>query len=80
MYIMNKNMLISIMKLHGDNQSDLAKYIGISLQRFNAKINQTGGAKFDMIEIGKIKKKYNMTAEQVDLTFFTTDVSYEDTK
>ena len=67
---MNKNMLISIMKLHGDNQSDLADYLGISLQRCNAKINQTGGAKFDMIEIGKIKKKYNMTAEQVDLTFF----------
>ena len=77
---MNKNMLISIMKLHGDNQSDLADYLGISLQRCNAKINQTGGAKFDMIEIGKIKKKYNMTAEQVDETFFALDVSSEDTK
>ena len=77
---MNKNMLISIMKLHGDNQSDLADYLGISLQRCNAKINQTGGAKFDMIEIGKIKKKYNMTAEQVDETFFASDVSSQDTE
>ena len=77
---MNRNMLISFMKLHGDNQSDLADYLGISLQRCNAKINQTGGAKFDMIEIGKIKKKYNMTAEQVDMTFFANDVSKTDTE
>ena len=66
---MNKNMLVSIMKLHGDNQADLAEYLEISLQRCNAKINGTGGAVFDMIEIGKIKKKYNLTAEQVDLIF-----------
>ena len=67
---MNKNMLISIMKLHGDNQSDLAEYLGISLQRCNAKINGTGGAQFDMGEIKKIKQRYDMTAEQVDTTFF----------
>jgi hypothetical protein len=77
---MNKNMLISIMKLHGDNQSDLADYLGIALQTCNAKINQTGGARFDMIEIGKIKRKYNMTAEQVDMTFFASGVSCEDTE
>lgn len=75
---MNRNMLISIMKLHGDTQADLADYLGISLQRCNAKINQTGGARFDMIEIGKIKRKYNMTAEQVDMTFFAVDVSCQD--
>ena len=63
------------MKLYGDRQEDLADYLGISLQRFNAKINQTNGARFDMLEIGKIKKKYNMTAEQVDATFFAVDVS-----
>ena len=68
------------MKLHGDNQSDLADYIGISLQRFNAKINGTGGAVFDMVEIAKIKKKYNLTAEQVDLIFFASDVSSQDTE
>lgn len=67
------------MKLHGDNQSDLAEYIGISLQRCNAKINETGGAEFDMSEIGKIKKKYNLTAELVDMIFFADDVSYKDT-
>ena len=75
---MNKNMLISFMKLYGDTQTDLAEYLGISYQRCNAKINQTGGAKFDMIEIGKIKRKYHMTAEQVDMTFFAVDVSCQD--
>lgn len=77
---MNKNMLISVMKLHGDNQADLADYIGISLQRCNAKINGTGGAVFDMVEIAKIKKKYNLTAEQVDLIFLAQDVSKTDTE
>ena len=77
---MNKNKLISIMKLHGDTQADLADYIGISLQRCNAKINGTNGAVFDMVEIAKIKKKYNLTAEQVDEIFLTQDVSCEDTE
>lgn len=77
---MNRNMLVSFMKLHGDNQSDLAEYLGISLQRCNAKINQTNGAEFDMTEIGKIKQKYNMTAEQVDMTFFANYVSKTDTE
>jgi hypothetical protein len=63
------------MKLHGDTQGDLADYIGISLQRLNAKINGTNGAKFDMDEVKKIKMKYNLTAEQVDMIFLTPNVS-----
>ena len=77
---MNKNMLIGVMKTHGDNQSDLAEYIGISLQRCNAKINGTGGAVFDMVEIAKIKQKYNLTAEQVDAIFLAQYVSKTDTE
>ena len=76
---MNKNVLISIMKLHGDNQSDLAKYLGISLQRCNAKINETDGAEFNQREIKRIKRKYNLTPEQVDMIFFADDVSCKDT-
>ena len=67
------------MKKHGDNQADLAEYIGISPQQFNAKLNRTNGAKFNQDEIKKIKKKYNLTAEQIDYIFFTVDVSCEDT-
>ena len=66
---MNKNELVSVMKKHGDNQADLAKYIGISLQRFNAKINEKDGAEFTQSEIAKTKEKYNLTDEQVVIIF-----------
>lgn len=72
---MQKNELVSVMKKHGDRQEDLANYIGISLQRFNAKINEKDGAEFTKGEIQKIKEKYNLTAEDVDLIFFNNDVS-----
>jgi hypothetical protein len=68
------------MKLHGDNQSDLAHYLGISLQRCNAKINETNGAEFDQGEMKKIKRKYKLTPEQVDMIFFADDVSEMDTE
>ena len=72
---MQKNELVSVMKKHGDRQEDLANHIGISPQRFSAKINEKDGAEFTKGEIAKIKEKYNLTAEQVDTIFFTQDVS-----
>ena len=72
---MNKNALVSKMKLHGDRQEDLAKHIGISPQRFSAKVNGTGGAEFTQGEICKIKGKYNLTSEEVNEIFFVDDVS-----
>lgn len=72
--MLNKNMLVSKIKLYGDNQSDLAEYIGISPQRLNAKLNGTGGAEFTRPEIAKIKEKYNLTDEEVVKIFFTNDV------
>lgn len=73
--MLNKNLLVSKMKLHGDTQADLTKWIGISLQRFNAKLNGTGGAEFTHSEIMRIKEKYNLTAEEIDKIFFDKDVS-----
>ena len=67
---MNKNKLVSKMKLFGDRNEDLAKAIGISQQRFSAKLNGTGGAEFTMSEIRIIKIRYNLTAEEVDDIFF----------
>lgn len=72
---MNKNLLIGIMKLHGDNQADLAKYIGTSLSRLNAKINRSNGAQFSQIEIAKIKAKYQLTPEEIDSIFFNFKLS-----
>jgi hypothetical protein len=68
-------MLISKMKLFGDRQEDLAEFIGLSLSRFNAKLNGTNNALFTQFEIQKIKEKYNLTAEEVDAIFFESVVS-----
>lgn len=67
---MNKNQLRSVMALHGENDGMLAEYLGISKSRFSAKINETGGAEFNQGEILKIKNKYNLTADEIDMIFF----------
>lgn len=38
---MNKQLLASVLAKNGDTQSDLAKVLGLSLSRTNAKINET---------------------------------------
>ncbi|MGI5825668.1 MAG: XRE family transcriptional regulator [Bacillota bacterium] len=67
---MNKNALCAVMVGSGETQDDLAKIIGISLSRLNAKINGWNGAMFTQREIIVIKKHYKLTAEQVDNIFF----------
>ena len=69
---MNKNLLVSKIKLHGDRQEDLAEYIGVSPQRFSAKLNERDGAEFNQGEIKAIKEKYNLTSDEVDAIFFAT--------
>lgn len=59
------------MKEHGDTQATLSKAIGLSLSRFNAKLNRTGGAEFDVAEIRAIKRLYGLSPEEVDNIFFT---------
>ena len=65
----NKPLLESKMKLFGDNQSDLATYLGISLSRLNAKIN--GKADFTKAEMEKIKFRYNLNLVEFDMCFFS---------
>lgn len=67
---MNKDLLRSVMILHGDTNKSLAAYLGISEQSLSAKINEKG-TEFKKSEILKIKVRYNLTREQVDLIFFT---------
>ena len=73
----NKNVLVSKMKLHGDTQADLAAALGISLTRLNAKINATGGAEFSQGEIADVKRRYNLTPCEVDQIFFASGVTEE---
>lgn len=66
---MNKALLRSIMALHGDNNKTLAVYLGITEQSLSKKINENG-SEFKLSEIKRIKARYNLSAEQVDLIFF----------
>ena len=72
---MNKNMFVSKMKLFGDTQEVLAKELGISLSRLNAKINETDGAEFKQNEIRFFRNRWNLTPEEVDQIFFAQKVS-----
>lgn len=63
------------MKEYGDTQMDLAQVIGVSLSRFNAKINRADGADFTLKEIRQIKHRYALNAEDVDEIFFNIKVS-----
>lgn len=67
---MNKDLLRSVMVLHGDTNRSLAAFLGISEQSLSNKINENG-TEFRQGEIARIKERYNLTSEQVDLIFFT---------
>ena len=70
---MNKQLLASVLAKNGDTQSDLAKVLGLSLSRTNAKINETDGAQFTQNEIVAIKKAYTLTAKEIDEIFFCSN-------
>ena len=69
---MNKNMFVSKMKLFGDTQESLAKVLGMSLSRLNAKINEVNGAQFRQSEIAFFRNRWHLTPEEVDQIFFAS--------
>lgn len=66
---MNKELLRSIMVLHGDTNKDLAKLLKITEQSVSGKINENG-TEFKQGEIAKIKDRYKLSPEQVESIFF----------
>lgn len=66
---MNKELLRSIMVLHGDTNKDLAEMLGISEQSVSGKLNERG-TEFKQGEIAKIKDRYNLSPKQVESIFF----------
>jgi predicted transcriptional regulator len=66
---MNKELLRSIMALHGETNKDLADLLGITEQSVSGKINEKG-TEFKQGEIAKIKDHYNLSPEQVESIFF----------
>lgn len=67
---MNANMLKGKMAEHGLTQDEVAKKIGISLSRFNAKLNETGGAEFSLGEAKSLIELFRLTPKQIDQIFF----------
>ena len=51
------------------NKTGFAKYLGVTIQGLNAKLD--GKAPFKQSEIAKMKMDFNLTAEQIDAYFFT---------
>lgn len=66
---MNKKWLEAEMKRYGDTGSTLAEALGISEVTLSRKKN--GESDFTRGEMAVIKNRYNLTAELVDVIFFT---------
>lgn len=66
---MNKKLFESKMKLFGDTDKTLAQYLGLARATVSAKKNETN-TEFTKSEIDKIKKRYSLTAEEINAIFF----------
>lgn len=76
---MNKLRLESVMRLHGDTGTSLARFLNMARTTFSAKINETKGAEFTQGEIAMIKEKYSLSANDIVDIFFDNEVSKTDT-
>lgn len=72
---MNRDLLKGEIKAKAMTQETVANRIGVSLSRFNAKLNNTNGAEFSLGEVRAIKDLLHLSATQVDLIFFDEKVS-----
>lgn len=72
---MNRDLLKGKIREKSMTQGDVAERIGISLSRFNAKLNNSGGAEFSLGEVRAIKSLLGLDSEQVELIFFEEKVS-----
>lgn len=68
---MNANLLKGKLREQGLTQQAAAAEMGVSLSRFNAKLNQRDGAEFSLGELKALKTILTLTARQVDQIFFT---------
>ena len=66
---MNTNALKGKMKERAMTQADVASSIGISISRFNAKLNNS--AEFTLGEVRAIKELLALTSDQIDSIFFS---------
>lgn len=72
---MNKTLFMSVMVKNQDTQGTLAKAMGLSLSRLNAKLNERDGAAFTQSEIAFIIQRYGLTNDEAMEIFFALKVS-----
>lgn len=67
---MNINLLKGKIREKSLTQRALADKMGVSLSRFNAKLNERDGAEFSLGELRALKALLALTPRQVDQIFF----------
>lgn len=67
---MDKNLLKGEIRAKAMSQADVANKIGVSLSRFNAKLNGKNGAEFTLSEVIAIKQVLNLPIDKVGSIFF----------
>lgn len=67
---MNKCKLLAVLAAHGENQTKLADFLGISRVTLSKKINEKRNAVFTQPEISAIKKRYKLSDTDISSIFF----------
>lgn len=68
---MNTDLLKGKLRERALTQGEAAEKLGISLSRFNAKLNGRKNAEFSLGELQALKRLLGLTARQVEQIFFT---------
>lgn len=71
---MNKRELKAVMVRNGDTGTSLAEYLGMARSTFSQKLNENGSV-FTQREMSAIKRRYNLSADEMDMIFFADKVS-----
>ncbi len=67
---MNINLLKGKMREKAMTQQAVAARLGVSLSRFNAKLNERAGAEFSLGELQALRHILQLNAKQTEQIFF----------
>lgn len=67
---MNINLLKGKIREKALTQEAVAARMGVSLSRFNAKLNERGGAEFSLGELQALRSILQLTGKQAEQIFF----------
>lgn len=72
---LNRELLRYYIAKHNDTAKQLAEKIGVSTASMTAKMQERGTRCFDIREVQKIRKLYQLTDSEVIEIFFADDVA-----